>query len=64
MVEAKAHRGELLKLNDASGATPASLDKIKTSFATARDYLGIPASVPAWEYITIKWVTAWLTCTG
>jgi hypothetical protein len=49
MVEAKAHRGELLKLTDASGATPASLDKIKASFATARDYLGVPVSAPAWE---------------
>lgn len=49
MVEAKAHRGELLKLNDASGAMPDSLDKIKRSCVATRDYLGVPASAPAWE---------------
>jgi hypothetical protein len=36
MVEAKAHRGELVKPNDSSKAEPDSLDKVRKSFAAVR----------------------------
>jgi hypothetical protein len=49
MVEAKAHRGELVKRNDKSKADAASLKKITKSLAVARDYYGVAATAPAWE---------------
>jgi hypothetical protein len=49
MVEAKAHRGELVKPNDKSKADEQSLAKIKNSFARVRDYYGVPLASPAWE---------------
>jgi hypothetical protein len=49
MIEAKAHRGELVKPNDSSKAQPDALDKIKKSFAKARDYYDIPPSAPPSE---------------
>jgi hypothetical protein len=48
MVEAKAHRGELLKRNDKSKADATSLDKIKKSMAAARAHYGVAATVPPW----------------
>jgi hypothetical protein len=49
MVEAKAHRGELVKPKDKSGADPPSLKKIRNSFAEVRVYYEIAAEVPPWE---------------
>jgi hypothetical protein len=49
MVEAKAHRGELVKPKDRSGAKPDSLEKIRKSFAEVRDFYEIKQGVPPWE---------------
>jgi hypothetical protein len=49
MVEAKAHRGELMKPKDRSKAKPDSLKKITKSFSDVRGYYKIAADVPPWE---------------
>lgn len=49
MVEAKAHRGELVKPNDRSKADAPSLGKIRTSFAAVRDFYEVDDAAPAWE---------------
>jgi hypothetical protein len=49
MVEAKAHRGELVKPNDRSKADARSLDRIRESFAKVRDYYGVAKTIPPWE---------------
>ena len=49
MVEAKAHRGELVKPNDNSKANEDSLEKIRKSFGEVRDYYGIAKTVAPWE---------------
>jgi hypothetical protein len=49
MIEAKAHRGELMKPNDRSKADDQSLAKIRTSFAEVRGFYEIDDAVPAWE---------------
>jgi hypothetical protein len=50
MVEAKAHRGELVKPDDRAGATDeASLALIKQSCLDARDFYRVPPRTPPWE---------------
>jgi hypothetical protein len=49
MVEAKAHRGELLKPNDKSKADAESLAKIRKSFGQVRNYFGVAETEPPWE---------------
>jgi hypothetical protein len=49
MVEAKAHRGELVKPKDRSKADAKSLEKIRTSFAEVRGFYEVAAHAPPWE---------------
>jgi hypothetical protein len=49
MVEAKAHRTELVKSDDRSKAESQSLEKIRASFAEVRDFYEIDSAVPAWD---------------
>ena len=49
MIEAKAHRGELVKPNDSSKADKDSLNKIRKSFGVVRDYYGVAETVSPWE---------------
>jgi hypothetical protein len=49
LVEAKAHRGELVKPSDHSKADAQSLEKIRKSFADVRDFYGVAEAVAPWE---------------
>ena len=49
MIEAKAHRTELVKPKDKSSAGAESLDKIRKSFAEVRYFYGVADDVPPWE---------------
>ena len=49
MVEAKAHRGELVKPGDATGSTGSALAQISRSCTIAREFFGVPADTRPWE---------------